>query len=352
MTAVRVICQWCGAEGPLNDFEFDNVHRDGFWCPFCDGHTYLSEKANKDRRILLILESKTGPTPICKPICKLQKRLSPLRYPGGKSKIIDFLSGQFRKRQMYAFVEVFAGGASVGLSLLQADIIQRLVLNDTDPGVYAFWNTIKENPEKLLTRLAEKKPTLDDFKHAQEMLDHPERHSSEDLAWSELICNRLGYSGITKAGPLGGWNGTQQQLLARWNASTLSKRIRTIHAMADRITVTRLDAKELLEQSAYWNQRSTCFIDPPYVDQGVRLYREFFKQEDHEDLARMVNSLYQGFHGADIIITYDDSELIRRLYPYADVIEVGRNYSCNTKRRNTNGTETSDWQGIQPHGEL
>ena len=352
MTAVRVICQWCGSEGPLNDFEFDNVHRDGFWCPFCDGHTYLSEKANKDRRILLILESKTGPTPICKPICKLQKRLSPLRYPGGKSKIIDFLSGQFRKMQMYAFVEVFAGGASVGLSLLQADIIQRLVLNDTDPGVYAFWNTIKENPEKLLTRLAEKKPTLDDFKHAQEMLDHPERHSSEDLAWSELICNRLGYSGITKAGPLGGWNGTQQQLLARWNASTLSKRIRTIHAMADRITVTRLDAKELLEQSAYWNQRSTCFIDPPYVDQGVRLYREFFKQEDHEDLARMVNSLYQGFPGADIIITYDDSELIRRLYPYADVIEVGRNYSCNTKRRNTNGTETSDWQGIQPHGEL
>ena len=121
---------------------------------------------------------------------------------------IDFLSGQFRKMQMYAFVEVFAGGASVGLSLLQAGIIQRLVLNDTDPGVYAFWKALKEEPKELLTRLAGKDPTLDDFRHAQEVLDHPEGRSLDELAWSELICNRLGYSGITKAGPIGGWNGT------------------------------------------------------------------------------------------------------------------------------------------------
>lgn len=351
MTGKHVCCQWCGAEGPLTDFEFDSVNRDGFWCPECDGHTYLSEDANNGRRMLLILESKTGAIPAYKPICKLQKRLSPLRYPGGKSKIIDFLSGQFRKKQMHTFIEVFAGGASVGLSLLQAGLIQHLVLNDTDPGVHAFWETVKEGPEKLLIRLAEKDPTLDDFRHAQEVLDQPEGYSPDALAWSELVCNRLGYSGITKAGPLGGWNGTQQQLLARWNAKALGKRIRTIHAMADWITVMRLDAKELLEQSAYWDQRSTCFIDPPYVDQGGRLYREFFTQEDHEDLAWMINSLYQGFPGADIIITYDECELVRNLYPYAEIVEIGRNYSCNTRRK-TNGIETGNWQGIQPHGEL
>lgn len=108
--------------------------------------------------------------------------------------------------------------------------------------------------------------------------------------------------------------------------------------MSGRIEVTRLDAKDILEQSAYWDQRSTCFVDPPYVSQGERLYRESFTQEDHEDLAWMLNSLYQGFPGADIIITYDDCELIRSLYPYAEVMEIGRNYSCSTKRRNKNGT--------------
>lgn len=334
----QVNCQWCGAEGSLSDFEFDVEHRDGFWCPFCDGHTYLSEDANKRRRMLLILESKTGVMPVCKHICKLQKRLSPLRYPGGKSKIIDFLSGQFRKDQIHTFVEVFAGGASVGLSLLQAGVIQHLVLNDTDPGVYGFWKTVKSEPETLLTRLAGEDPSLDDFRRAQEVLDHPEGRNLNELAWSELICNRLGYSGITKAGPLGGWNATQQQLLARWNAEALSKRIRMIHNMSRRIEVTRLDAKDILEQSAYWDQRSTCFVDPPYVAQGERLYRESFTQEDHEDLAWMLNSLYQGFPGADIIITYDDCELIRSLYPYAEVMEIGRNYSCSTKRRNENGT--------------
>lgn len=142
-----------------------------------------------------------------------------------------------------------------------------------------------------------------------------------------------------------------RDITSRWNPERLIERIERIHEMRENITVTQIDALELIEQSAYWDEHSTCFIDPPYVKAGPRLYRKYYEDEDHIQLSWLLQSLYQGMPGADIVITYDDCELIRSLYPYAEIIEVARNYSCNTRRK-TNGIKTRDWQGIQPHGEL
>ena len=41
----------------------------------------------------------------------------------------------------------------------------------------------------------------------------------------------------------------------------------------------------------------------------------------------MLNALYTGYGGPDIIITYDDTPLIRELYPLADVEPLRRAYS-------------------------
>ena len=147
-------CQWCGAYGSPEDFELDERSGEGFWCPDCDGFNYYDKARNHLRRILLILEQKDGGRADPVPKTGLRKRLSPLRYPGGKSKLIDYLATQFRKESLKTFVEVFAGGASVGLSLLDAGLTEHLVINDTDPGVYAFWAAVVRNPECLLKRLS------------------------------------------------------------------------------------------------------------------------------------------------------------------------------------------------------
>lgn len=327
MTGQTLTCQWCNITAPADEFELDEKNMDGFWCPDCDGHTYFSPEKNKQRRMLLLLETRGTKQGVFAPVHKLKKRLSPLRYPGGKSKMADFLSAQFRNEQLETFVEVFAGGASVGLALLDAGITKKLVLNDLDAGVFAFWETVVKEPRELIRRLIGPSPSHDTFLWAKAALDNPAGYSTPELAWAQLIANRLGFSGITKAGALGGRSGSDKALLARWNPAALRKRILHIANMADAITVTQKDAATLLEESAYWDGKSTCFVDPPYVEKGAALYRCYFSEEDHRDLAFTLNSLYQGMPGADIVITYDDCPLVRDLYPLAEVVELESFYS-------------------------
>lgn len=317
-------CQWCGYSG--TDVELDEQHSDGFWCPVCDGHTYIEASQNHARRMLLILETsqKNDPPKVSK---GLKKHLSPLRYPGGKSRLIDYIAQALKGEHLHTFVEVFAGGASVGLSLLDAGIIEKLVLNDLDLGVFSFWKCAVRDPDALISKLNKEVPTLESFRESQRLLTSPEGIPTSDLAWAQLICNRLSFSGISKGGPLGGNHGTQEQLLARWNPAALKKRINHIANMSDKIEIHCEDACSLLELYAYWDERTTCFIDPPYVLKGKELYRKYFEIDDHRKLAEMLNSLYIGFPGADIIITYDDHPLIQQLYPYANIVHATRKYS-------------------------
>ena len=337
---MNLTCQWCGEHGPAENFDLDEQNNEGFWCPNCDGFTYYDDSKNCLRRILLILEQSNGSIAEAVPHTKLKKRLSPLRYPGGKSKLIDYLATQFKSESLETFVEVFAGGASVGLALLDAGLTKRLVINDVDSGIYAFWNQVVSNPEPLIHRITGNAPTLAEFKYLKSVLDDsPKWHSQEELAWATLVCNRLSYSGISKANAMGGANGSVKQLLARWKPAELQKRIQHIHNMADRITVSCVDAVELLESSVYWDEKSTCFIDPPYVAKGKALYRRWYEEEDHEQLAFIIQSLYQGMPGADLVITYDDCPLVREIYPLAKTVVVPRNYSINNIQKGSKVNE-------------
>lgn len=54
----------------------------------------------------------------------------------------------------------------------------------------------------------------------------------------------------------------------------------------------------------------------------------YFQQDRNDRLADMLNSLYTGFDGPDMIITYDQCPEIEALYPWADVQQINRIYSC------------------------
>ena len=119
-----------------------------------------------------------------------------------------------------------------------------------------------------------------------------------------------------------------KDITARWSPENLIGRIGQIASMKDRIILYNMDACDFLEQYAYWTENTTLFIDPPYYEKGKMLYPHAYGMEGHELFADMVNSLYTGFDGPDIIITYDDCREIEELYPWADIQRIGRNYSC------------------------
>ena len=147
-----------------------------------------------------------------------------------------------------------------------------------------------------------------------------------EAAWSLLVVNRLAFSGICKANPLGGKNGTIENLLSRWKPEGLIKRISTINEMASKITVLNRDACDLIEEM-YWDSSTTIFIDPPYYNKGKQLYNCYYDREDHIQLSTLLDSLYSGMPGADIILTYDNDKFIRDIYMYPTVKNINRIYS-------------------------
>lgn len=320
-------CQFCGTTSDEECFEYDEFDR-GFWCEICDGYNYLNEKGRDKHKFILALEDKSkGNSAKIKSNIKFKKQISPLRYPGGKSKLIDYVYSKLNLNKTDIFVESFAGGASVGLSLLEVGIINKLILNDLDFGIYSLFSTIKNNPDKLTEKINNHIPTHKDYFKAQELIKANYNGCNEfESAWSLLVVNRLAYSGICKANPLGGRNGSLDNLLIRWNPKTLTKRINKINKMSDKITVLNVDACELIEEM-YWNEQSTIFIDPPYFNKGKDLYNLYFNKEDHIRLNVLLDNLHQGMPGADIILTYDNSEFIEQLYCYPKIENINRVYT-------------------------
>lgn len=205
--------------------------------------------------------------------------------------------------------------------------INHLHLNDLDFGVYSLFWSILNIPEILIEQINNTVPTRNLFFKAQEIIKNDYREvDMVDAAWALLLVNRLAYSGIVKAYPLGGKKGSQKQLLSRWNPKTLEKRIMTIHSMRDKITLYNQDAIKFIEE-AYWTSNSTIFIDPPYVEKGEKLYHLYYQKDNHIELSIVLDSLYQGFPGADIIITYDYNKWLNDyLYDYPERRIIGRKY--------------------------
>ena len=322
-------CPTCGLTDRLDEFD-PHPDNTGVWCPDCQTFIW-HDPADNHQRSTLLLEQKTSPATAGEPHpaspYKFNKRLSPLRYPGGKSKLIDYLFTRLQKDKCETFVEVFAGGASFGLALLDAGVVNHLVLNDADKNLITFWKEVFYNPEPLIQKLHKIHPTHQDYSHAKGLLCTSAPASPPELAWAYLLVNRLNYSGIQKAGCLGGKHGSTDALLARYNPKALIKQITHLAELKDCITILGQDYTDCI-QKYYWNDRATLFIDPPYYAQGKALYNNYFTDQDHRDLADLIQSLTLEFPGcADILITYDNDPFIQSLYWSINPIYINRKYS-------------------------
>lgn len=314
-------CSFCGFSSTvLDDFEHDTY---GFECPDCISYNYYNEVSEEVRHnFRLLLEkvdnsSLSSSLPSFKPT--FPTRVSPLRYPGGKSKMVGQIYARTRKENMIHFAEPFAGGASVGLSLLLSGNIQELYLNELDYGIYSLFWTIKNNPEYLLQKISSFLPTKEAYYSAQKaVFSDYNGLSKENAGWIALVVNRLSFSGICKANCM-------SNPAARWNASTLTKRIRSIAAVSEHIHISNMDACSFIEEF-YWNPNSTIFIDPPYYKKGKALYNKYYSEADHQALSYLLDELYRGMPGADMIVTYDNCNFIQSIYEYPLKEVVSRIY--------------------------
>lgn len=97
--------------------------------------------------------------------------LSPLRYPGGKSRIADFIKQIIKDNKLLdgVYVEPYAGGAAVALSLLMSEYVSRIIINDKDRSIFAFWHSVLNETERLCQYIEETPVTMEIWREQREL---------------------------------------------------------------------------------------------------------------------------------------------------------------------------------------
>ena len=244
------------------------------------------------------------------------KTLSPLRYPGGKSQIYRkvrdlMVANGFNNNRIY--VEPFAGGFGVGIALLENNIIEQAIINDLDTHIYHFWDAVLNQTEEL-TELVRATPiTLEERLRQKEIYLNAESPPLLD-GFSTLFLNRVNYSGVLFAGPLGGNNqASAYPIDCRFNRGDIIERIQAVADLRGSIHLYHIDACELIAELCAQHNNDDLFfyIDPPYVLKGKSLYNEYYTEADHRNLERVI---HENLQAIPWIVTYDVCDLVRDIY--------------------------------------
>jgi len=254
----------------------------------------------------------------------MAKSLSPLRYPGGKSKIYEkvrdlIVANGYEGR---TYVEPFAGGFGIGVGLLCEDIVKAAILNDYDSHIYHFWYSVLSDTENLLRLISDTPITIEE-RERQKLNYRDANAGSLSDGFATLFLNRVNFSGVIKGGPIGGLAQTgTYKVDCRFNKADISSKIKTIAKLKGKIKLYNKDAGYLIRMSLM-KMKAPMFlnIDPPYVIKGSQLYTNFFTEGDHLNLQRLIiKHLDEEFPW---IITYDDCQLVRDLYRRFHMEEYG-----------------------------
>jgi len=234
---------------------------------------------------------------------------SPFRYPGGKTWLIprirQWLSSLGWKPSV--FLEPFAGGAIVGLTVAFEKLAERVVLFELDEQVAAVWMTIlSDNSEWLVERILSFDMTIENL---QKELAHKVT-PVKVTAFQTILKNRTFHGGIMAPGSsLIKYGENGKGIKSRWYPETIARRIRAIANIRDRIKFIHGDGIQAI-RSYNSLKYSAMFIDPPYTAAGKRAGTRLYKYSelDHKNLFSEVSKV-QG----DVLLTYDNAPELAEL---------------------------------------
>jgi DNA adenine methylase len=255
---------------------------------------------------------------------------TPLRYPGGKSSLGQYVRQMFVDNRILdgVYVEPYAGGAGVAMELLMTGYAQEVWLNDIDPGIYAFWRATLCYTEELI-RLIEGTPlTVAEWQRQRAIYLSCAKGDSVALGFATLFLNRTNRSGILSAGVIGGFSQNGRWLIdARFNREELTERVWRIGRHRHRIHLSNEDAEVFLSRLKL-PPKSLLYLDPPYFQKGQRMYRNHYEPADHARIADLVqNKLPYRW-----IVSYDDTPEIAKLYPARRRVRYTLHYSAQIRR--------------------
>ena len=269
--------------------------------------------------------------------------INPLRYPGAKRSLVDYIDTLLEANHLYGctFIEPYAGSAVVGLELLQRGHIDFLVLCEKDILLYAFWECLFNETNKLIEKIEHTDISIEVWKKELQYREMTSLAHADllELGFAGLFFNRTNFSGILNANPIGGIKQTSQyQIDCRFNKQKIIGIIRQLSNYRNCVSINNDDALHFMSSQNHRFLKESCFayFDPPYYEKGAKIYRCYYTNKDHIELAKYVKNV----HNLDWIISYDDAPFICGLYSEsgAKYQPFFLDYTCASKVR-TQGQE-------------
>ena len=239
------------------------------------------------------------------------KALTPLRYPGGKSKVIKKLLAPKFPEEFNSFYEPFIGGGSVSIFIAQMYPEKNVYINDLNPKLTNFWNYLKNSPIELVESLHKIRDAFDpnNPEKGKELLGKMTQILYEDdsetlkKAISYYVLNKISFSGMTEHASL-----SKEAYRKTFNHGNINRLIE----ISSHMNNFEIKNEHFIHPMVNAEENDFTFLDPPYMIESSNLYGkngEMHKGFDHEEFLNSVKNLYGKW-----MITYNDNEWIRESY--------------------------------------
>jgi DNA adenine methylase len=245
------------------------------------------------------------------------------RYPGGKLKLgkeiikhIPRIAPSIKNDSTFAYVEPFVGGGGMLINIAHEYRNAKLFINDLDLNIASFWITVTHKNPQYVKELQERLlriPTVDYFF----ALRNVQPETLVDRAYYAVFFNKTTFSGIATAGPIGGKNQTGKwKIDCYYKPDLLNKRIDNLRAiLVGRTHVTSLPVLEYLEKIRYCTNQF-IYLDPPYYEEGSKLYPVFMTDEEHRKMALSLKNM------KNWLLSYDICPTITDMYSWANFCDI------------------------------
>jgi len=252
--------------------------------------------------------------------------ISPLRYPGGKtracSKLDLIFNEHFNKNEIKVVLSPFFGGGSFEF-FLQNKYNFEIIANDKFTPLYNFWKICKDKNEKLCDKLYKindiSKDTFTNFRNI--ILEESNKLKK---AMYYFVINRCSFSGATLSGGF-----SEEASKKRFTKSSIDK-IKSLKL--DKFKITNKDCNEFINEY-HETLNAFIFLDPPYyLEKGSKLYGTKGDMHETFDHAKLFESLS---NKKNWMLTYNDCPYIRNLYKDFIIVDVDWSYGMNKSKKSS-----------------
>ena len=243
-------------------------------------------------------------------IIKNNNLKSPLKWAGGKSKLMDEIekvySEDFRfNSKKYTYVDLFSGGGSSWLFVIQKYHPKQVIVNDINPNVINLWRCIQNNPKELCSELYVLKSNyskldLDDrkkyflnlrksFNDKKDVL----RGTNTDikLASEFLFLNKTCYNGLWRTNSKGEFNTSFGKQTNPNNIPNIydEDNIMRLSELISGVKFTCGDYKDVIGDNITGNV--LVYMDPPYRGTWADYSKESFGEQEQIELSHYMKEL-------------------------------------------------------------